>query len=118
MSYLQPVSTNSGNDIPVWHEDITTLMGGFSLDTTGLTTGSTLKAGSAISYDETTRKAKAAAADGSDDFVALTKNDVTVVDDAPVTAVVGGIVYENRIPAIPAPVKAKLPKTIIFSKSY
>ena len=115
MSYLQPVSKVSGNDIPVWLEDITTLPGGFALDVTGLTKGDVLKAGSLIKYDETTRKASKG--EDTDTSLALTKNDIVVDDDAPVTAVVGGIVYENRIPAVSATAKAKMPN-IIFSKSF
>jgi hypothetical protein len=117
-SYLQPTQKIAPNGIPVWHKSITTLPGGFKLNITGLTEGEVLKAGSAIAYDESTRIAKAAAADGSDAKVALTKEDILIIADAPVTAVVGGIVYERRIPAIPAPVKAKLPQTIIFSQSF
>lgn len=115
MAYLTPTSKASGNDIPVWHEDIITLPGGFALDTTGLTKGNVLKAGSLISYDEATRKAKKGV--DTDTYLALTKNEIVIDDDAPVTAVVGGIVYENRIDVVSATAKSKMPN-IIFSKSF
>ena len=117
MAYLAPTKISAGSGIPVFHKSITTVPGGFALNPSGLTTGATFPAGSVVAYDESTRIATNAAADGSDNVTGLTKEDIIVGADTPVTVVVGGIVYERRITAIPAPVKAKLPKTLIFSNS-
>lgn len=117
MAYLAPQKVSGTNGIPVFHKTITTVPGGFTLDPAGLTVGAVFPAGSPVVYNEATRVAKKANDNGSEDIVGLTKEDIVVATDAPVTVVVGGIVYERRITAIPSPVKAKLPKTLIFSNS-
>ena len=44
--------------IPVWQgREVETAQGGFILDATGLTTGDTVKAGTPVGFDESTRKA-------------------------------------------------------------
>ncbi|MEZ2446120.1 hypothetical protein AB6805_30605 [Chitinophaga sp. RCC_12] len=43
---------------PVFQKVIETARGGFTLDTTGLTSGATIPGGTPIAYDESTRKAK------------------------------------------------------------
>lgn len=58
---LQPVSTAATNDTVVWRNVYETAGGGFTLDTTGLTTlaaGSVLKAGLPCGINEATRKAR------------------------------------------------------------
>lgn len=58
---LQPVRTIGAGDIEVWQNVFETALGGFTLDTTGLTTlasGSVLKAGLPFGFDESTRKAR------------------------------------------------------------
>jgi hypothetical protein len=58
---LQPVKTTAAGDITVWQNVFETALGGFTLDTTGLTTlaaGSVLKAGLPFGFDESTRKAR------------------------------------------------------------
>lgn len=58
---LQPVRTIGAGDIEVWQNVFETASGGFTLDTTGLTTlasGSVLKAGLPFGFDESTRKAR------------------------------------------------------------
>lgn len=58
---LQPVKTTAAGDIVVWQNVFETALGGFTLDTTGLTTlaaGSVLKAGLPMGFDESTRKAR------------------------------------------------------------
>jgi hypothetical protein len=58
---LQPVRTIAAGDVQVWQNVFETASGGFTLDTTGLTTlatGSVLKAGLPIGFDESTRKAR------------------------------------------------------------
>lgn len=58
---LQPVRTVLAGDIPVWQNVFETALGGFTLDTTGLTTlaaGSVLKAGLPVGFNEATRKAR------------------------------------------------------------
>lgn len=58
---LQPVRTTGAGDIEVWQNVFETASGGFTLDTTGLTTlasGSVLKAGLPFGFDESTRKAR------------------------------------------------------------
>src|SRR5687767_4005809 len=58
---LQPVKTVAAGDIQVWQNVFETALGGFTLDTTGLTTlaaGSVLKAGLPFGFDESTRKAR------------------------------------------------------------
>ena len=101
---------------PIFQKVLETARGGFSLDTTGLTAGDIIPAGTAIAFDEATRKAKKANDNGSD-VKGLLYEDVKVVNGAPVDVVIRGTVYENRIPAVSSQIKAKLP-LIIFSKSF
>lgn len=53
-----PVSTSYTNGIPVFQTVLETAQGGFTLDDTAVAAGTLLKAGTLISFDETTRKAK------------------------------------------------------------
>lgn len=101
---------------PIFQKVLETARGGFSLDTTGLTADEIIPAGTAISYDETTRKAKVANVDGSD-VKGLLYEDVKVTNGAPVDVVIRGTVYLNRIPETPEEVIAALP-LIIFSESF
>lgn len=101
--------------IPVFQKVLETSRGGYKLDTTGLTEGEVLKAGTAMSFDETTRIAKKAT--GAEDVAGLLYNDTLIEDNAFVTILTRGTVYENRIPAIDQLVKDALP-LIIFSKSF
>lgn len=96
----------------VWINVLETAVGGFTLDTTGLTAGQDLVAGTAMAFDEATRMAKPdqTAPNG------LLYEDVKIDDATHVDVVVRGTVYENRIPAISAALKALMPN-IIFSKS-
>lgn len=58
---LQPVKTTAAGGVAVWQNVFETASGGFTLDTTGLTTlavGSVLKAGLPFGFDESTRKAR------------------------------------------------------------
>lgn len=115
---LQPVKTNtSGTGIPIFQAVDHTLRGGLTLDATGLTAGDILKAGTPIAADETTRKAKVAKADGTD-VTGLLYEDVVIEPNANIDVVIEGIVYENRIDAVAAPVKTALKGSIIFSKSF
>lgn len=110
--------------IPVFQKVLETSRGGYKLDTTGLTAGEVLKAGTAISFDETTRIAKQATVNVGDettpastDANGLLYNDTLIEDNAFVTVVTRGTVYENRIPETEQTVKDALP-LIIFSKSF
>lgn len=53
-----PVSTSATQRIPVFQNAFETASGGFTLDDSALTAGSTITAGSLIGFDEATRKAK------------------------------------------------------------
>lgn len=58
---LQPVRTSKSHDTQVWQRVYETAQGGFTLDTTGLTTlaaGSVLRAGLPVGFNESTRKAR------------------------------------------------------------
>ena len=55
-----PVLTSTTSGIPIFQEILTTAQGGFTLDDSALTSGSTIKAGTAIGIDEATRKVKVA----------------------------------------------------------
>lgn len=55
-----PVLTTTTSGIPIFQEILTTAQGGFTLDDSALTVGSTIKAGTAIGIDEATRKVKVA----------------------------------------------------------
>lgn len=55
-----PVSTSTTSGIPVWQTVLETAQGGFTLEDSGIAAGSTIAAGTVISFDETTRKAKVA----------------------------------------------------------
>lgn len=89
-----------------------TTLGGFGLDTTGLTAGQTLAAGTAMGFDEATRMAKPDAVNPK----GLLFESVEIGPGTTVDVVMRGTVYENRIPAITDANKAKMPN-IIFSKS-
>lgn len=96
----------------VWINVLETTLGGFGLDTTGLTVGQKLVAGTAMGFDEATRLAKPDATNPK----GLLYEDVEIQPATTVDVVVRGTVYENRIPAISDALKAKMP-AIIFSKS-
>ena len=50
--------TIAAHGVEIWQKVLETARGGFNLDVTGLTIGETLKGGSLISFDESTRVAK------------------------------------------------------------
>lgn len=118
--YLQPKKVMSDNGIEIWQTVLETAQGGFALDATGLTAGDTIEAGTPFTFDETTRKAKKATSTG-DPLVSNAKGllytDIIVDDSAPLSIVLRGTVYENRIPTVAAEVKTALP-LILFSKSF
>jgi len=58
MKSLVSESTNKG--VPVFQNILETAQGGFTLEDAGIAPGSTIAAGTVVSYDETTRKAKVA----------------------------------------------------------
>lgn len=117
-NYLGLKKESETGKIVIFQKVLETARGGFSLNATGLTEGGTLKAGTPMAFDETTRIAKVANADGTD-VKGLLYDDVRIEGSAPVAVVTRGTVYENRlVPAqVTAAVKAKLP-LIIFSKSF
>ena len=117
-NYLGLKKESESGKIPVFQKVLETARGGFSLNATGLTEGSVLKAGTPIAFDEATRVATVAKADGTD-VKGLLYDDVTVIGSAPLAVVIRGTVYGNRIDPdkLTAQVKAKLP-LIIFSKSF
>lgn len=55
-----PTKVSATYGIPIFQNVIESAQGGFVLDDAGITTGATVKAGTVISFDETTRKAKVA----------------------------------------------------------
>lgn len=112
MAKLKVERTTVGGEIPVWIAVTLTALGGFKLDLTGLTAGQTLKAGTAVTFDEATRLVKADAVTPK----GLVYADTLIEEGTSVDVVLQGYVYENRIPAIADPIKAKIPG-IIFSKS-
>lgn len=128
---MQVSKTTVNYGVPIWQTDnLQTAQGGFTLDTTGLTDGDTIKAGSAFTFDETTRKAKKQTVSGdgsttpySSDAKGLLYEDIIVADSTDVAIVIMGTVYENRIPELDADadkkaaIKAALPR-ITFSQSY
>lgn len=116
MGYLEINKTNGTRGIPIFQKVLETARGGFSLDITGLTVGTILKAGTPMTYSGDTRLAKKANVDGSD-AKGLLYEDVTIQENAPVAIVTRGTVYNKRIDAVPAPVKTAL-KLIIFDDSF
>ena len=102
--------------IPVFQKVLETARGGFSLDITGLTKGDILPAGTPMTYDGATRKAKKANANGSD-VKGLLYVPVKIEEDTTVSIVTRGTVYENRITGgVAEAIKSKLP-LIIFDDS-
>lgn len=114
--YLEPKKVSESRSIPVWAKVLETAKGGFSLNKTGLTVGDILPAGTPIAFDETTRIAKKAKADGTD-VNGLLYADVVIEDKAPLSVVIRGTVYEKRVEGITPQIKEKL-RNIIFSQSY
>jgi hypothetical protein len=120
---LQPTKTTVSYGVQIWQTGKTpeTAQGGFVLDTTGLTAGETLKGGTVMTFDESTRIAKVATVTSgtpdTSDAKGLLYTDVVVADGADVAIVVRGTVYERRIPSVDAAHKAVLP-LIVFSNSY
>lgn len=55
-----PTKETASYGVPIFQTVLETAQGGFTLDDSGVTAGATVKAGTVISYDETTRKAKVA----------------------------------------------------------
>ena len=112
MSNLKPKRTAIAGGKSPWINVLETTLGGFGLDTTGLTAGAEVKAGTAMTFDEVTRLAKPDQTNPK----GLLYEDVTVGEATSVDVVIRGTVYENLIPAISDALKAKMP-TILFSKS-
>ena len=113
---LVPVKTTTSTGVVVFQSVTEVAQGGFSLDSTGLTLGNTLAAGTAIVINEATRKATIADED-TDTPTGLLQDDVIIAANAEVAIVTAGTVYARRIPAITSALKAKLPK-ITFSQSF
>ncbi|OLY92502.1 hypothetical protein SAMN05444008_102378 [Cnuella takakiae] len=113
---LQPVKTTFSSGVPVWQKVDQTAQGGFVLDTTGLTLGNTIAAGTAIVIDEATRKAKPTTAD-TDTPAGLLYEDVKIEVGATLDVVIAGTIYARRGPAVSAALKAKMPR-ITFSNSF
>ena len=100
----------------IFQKVLETARGGFTLDIAGLNAGEILPAGTPLTYDGATRKAKKANADGSD-VKGLLYTDVKISTDSTVSIVTRGTVYEKRLPdTVVAKIKAKLP-LIIFDDS-
>lgn len=127
MSYLQPVKTQGTGSMPIFQTVLENAQGGFSLDSDGLTAGAIIPAGTPMTFDESTRKAKKAtitAGTGdpvgpdTSDAKGLLYDDVVIQDSAPLSVVLRGTVYDRRVtPAIDAVHKAALP-LIVFSESF
>jgi hypothetical protein len=122
---VQKTTVNYGVQIWQTGRSPETAQGGFILDTTGLTAGDTLKGGTAMTYDETTRIAKKATvtagvddAPDTSDAKGLLYEDVVIGANQDVCIGVRGTIYENRIPAVDDAHKAALKGLIIFSQSY
>ncbi|WP_018674847.1 hypothetical protein [Riemerella columbina] len=115
--YLEPKKVSESRSIPVWAKVLETAKGGFSLNKTGLTVGDILPAGTPIAFDETTRIAKKAKADGTD-VGGMLYDDIIIGENAPLTVVTRGTAYEKRITGITPQIKEKLKGLIIFSQSY
>lgn len=122
MGYLEITEKTGSRTIPIFQKILETLRGGASLDMTGLTAGETIPAGTPMTFDEATRKAKKAtltgtAPDQTSDAKGLLKNDVIIEANAPVDVVLRGTVYARRVtPAINATHRKAMP-LIIFSES-
>ncbi|MCJ8153241.1 hypothetical protein MKJ01_05630 [Chryseobacterium sp. SSA4.19] len=122
MGYLEPTSIAGSRTIPVFQKVLETARGGFTLDATGLTIGDIIPAGTPITFDETTRKAKKAALTGTapdqvSDAKGLLYTDVKIEANAPVDVVLRGTVYARRVtPSINATHRKAMP-LIIFSES-
>ncbi|SHJ05756.1 hypothetical protein SAMN05443429_10883 [Cruoricaptor ignavus] len=116
--YLEPQKAEGVSVIPIFQKVLETDRGGYSLSKTGLTEGEILPAGTAMTFDEKTRVAKKAKADGSD-VKGLLYDSVKIVENAPVAIVVRGTVYKNRIPeASRAEAIIKALPLIRFSESF
>jgi hypothetical protein len=99
MSYLAPVKKESTGGIPVFQSVIETAQGGFSLDMTGLAAGVIIPAGSVVSANESTRKAKIVKTATMQDVAAnnattykVNKNHIIAVGDY-IARSVGGTAY-------------------------
>ncbi|WPO89874.1 hypothetical protein [Chryseobacterium sp. HR92] len=112
MSKLGLKKTVVAGDKTIFAHVLETALGGFVLDTTGLTVGDKLLAGTAFSYDEATRMAKPDQTNPK----GLLYEDVVIDSATSVDIVLRGTVYTNRIPALTDALKAKMPQ-IIFSLS-
>lgn len=123
MGYLESTSETGSREIPVFQKILETARGGFTLDMTGLTEGNVIPAGTPITFDEATRKAKVAALTGTapnqtSDAKGLLYASVKIRKNAPIDVVLRGTVYNRRVtPAINDAHKKALP-LIIFSESF
>lgn len=108
--------------IPVFQKVLELARGGFTLDTTGLSAGDVIPAGTAMTFDEDTRLAKVASInDNESDAKGLLYEDVVVPDpttgSADVGVVVRGTAYNKRLPNGTDDHADALP-LIIFSESF
>lgn len=108
--------------IPVFQKVLELARGGFTLDTSGLTAGDVIPAGTAMTFDEDTRLAKPATiTDDVSDAKGLLYEDVKVPDpltgNADVGIVTRGTAYNKRLPDDTDDHAPFLP-LIIFSESY
>lgn len=112
--------------IPIFQKVLETVRGGLTLDTSGLTAGDKIVAGTPMTYDEATRLAKPATYSAGppeeSDAKGLLYEDITVPDAANqvqyADIVVRGTVYKNRIPSDNIDVHAAGIPLIIFSESF
>ena len=110
MSYLKP-TLKKNNDNVVWAKILETAPGGFSLDTTGFTEGEILPAGTPLTFNASTRKAaKATPAN----VKGLLHSDVIVSGNNPVTIVLRGTIYTNRITKVDEAIPQRLPNIIFI----
>ncbi|GAA4328531.1 hypothetical protein GCM10023184_18460 [Flaviaesturariibacter amylovorans] len=86
----------------------------YDVFTVGTTLGVALVAGDALFQSSATGASAAALMVTPNGLV---YEGITVEENAPLSAVIRGTVYERRIPAIPSAVKSGIPN-IIFSKSF
>lgn len=108
--------------IPIFQKVIGTVRGGLTLDTSALSVGDVIKAGTPMTYDETTRLATVAVDSAGSDAKGLLYEEATApaTDDQveAVDVVIRGTVYKNRIPTADLAAHMAVLPLIIFSESY
>jgi hypothetical protein len=114
MALIGLTKTTLTRGIPIWQSVrmLETAQGGFTLDTTGLTLGDVIPAGTCMNYNEATRLAVIDTSTPK----GLLYEDVTVQVGATLSIVTKGTVYKRRIPVVSG-IAALLPR-ILFSESF